>query len=690
MNDSADCRVAQLRAQIDQANVRYYVHDDPTITDTEYDQLLRELEALEVRHPELVTPDSPTQRVGAEPQSELATVAHRVPMLSLANAMDDGELRAFDGRVRKELDIEGPVEYLCEPKLDGLAVELVYQQGRLVQGSTRGDGTTGEDITANLRTIRAIPLALTGEIAPPALLELRGEVFMTRKGFAHLNRQRAEAGQPLFANPRNSAAGSVRQLDPKVTAGRPLRIYCYGYGLVEGPAFTTQQQFLKTLPQWGLPVNPEYRLCRGIDEAIQFYQSLETRRDRLPYDIDGLVVKVNDTGHQTRLGQRSRSPRWAIAGKFQAQQATTVVEDIQAGVGRTGALTPVAHLRPVNVGGVTVSRATLHNQDEIERKDVRVGDTVLVQRAGEVIPEVVKVITEKRPPHAKPYILPGTCPICGHEVYRPPDEVVARCLNLACPAQVRGRFEHFISKGAMNIDGLGEKIVERLIASGKIKTVADLYRLTFDDLAALEIERTVGRIEAEAGQSKKMVPLGDKVATKLLAAIDASRQTTFARFIYALGIRNVGEHLSRVLERAYRGDLERLLAADAEELEAIHEVGAIVAEGLVRFTGDQSNRAVIRDLLALGVQFKAPQAPVVGADLTGKTFVFTGTLEKMSRREARELVESRGGRAVTSISPKTDYVVAGPGAGSKRAKAKELGVQVISEGEFLELTERND
>ena len=686
MNDSAAGRAAQLRAQIDQANIRYYVHDDPTISDAQYDQLLRELEALEQQHPRLVTPDSPTQRVGAEPQSELATVAHRAPMLSLANAMDDGELRAFDGRVKKELGIEGPVDYLCEPKLDGLAVELIYEQGRFVQGSTRGDGTTGEEITANLRTIRAIPLTLTGDMAPPALLELRGEVFITRDGFAQLNRQRAEDGQPLFANPRNSAAGSVRQLDPKVTAGRPLRIYCYGYGLVDGHAFSTQEQFLKTLPQWGLPVNPEYRLCSGIDEVVEFYQELETRRDRLPYDIDGLVVKVNDLGQQTRLGQRSRSPRWAIAGKFQAQQATTVVEDIQASVGRTGALTPVAHLRPVNVGGVTVSRATLHNQDEIDRKDVRVGDTVLVQRAGEVIPEVVQVITEKRPPHAKPYHLPDTCPACGHEVYRPPDEVVARCLNLACPAQVRGRFEHFISKGAMNIDGLGEKIVERLIASGKIKTVADLYRLTFDDLATLEIERTVGRIETEAGQSKKMVALGDKVASKLLAAIDASRQTTFARFIYALGIRNVGEHLSRVLERACQGDLERLLAADAEELEAIHEVGAIVAEGLVRFTGNQSNRAVIRDLLALGVQLEAVEA-AVGADLAGKTFVFTGNLEQMTRREARELVEARGGRAATSISSRTDYVVAGPGAGSKLAKAEELGVAVLSEGEFLELVQ---
>ncbi len=685
MTDSPAGRIAQLRALINDANVRYYVHNDPHIADTEYDQLLRELEALEVQHPELVTPGSPTQRVGAEPQSELATVEHRVQMLSLANAMDEGELRAFDERVRRGLDLDGPVAYVCEPKLDGLAVELVYEGGRFVQGSTRGDGATGEDITANLRTIRAIPLTLTGSAPAPDRLELRAEVFMTKEGFAELNRQRAEAGEPLFANPRNSAAGSVRQLDTKVTASRPLRIYCYGYGMVEGYSFSSQRQFLEALPDWGLPVNPEYRLCKDIDAAVEFFHNLESRRDQLPYDIDGLVIKVNDREQQNRLGQRSRNPRWAIAGKFKAQQATTVVADIVASVGRTGAVTPVAQLQPVNVGGVTVSRATLHNQDEVERKDVRVGDTVLVQRAGDVIPEVVKVIVDKRPPGAEPYRLPAQCPVCGHEVYRPPDETVARCVNLSCPAQVRGRFEHFISKGAMNIDGLGEKIVERLIETGKIKTVADLYSLTFDDLAQLEIERTVGR--AETGQSKKMVALGEKVATKLLAAIDASRNTTMARFIYALGIRNVGEHLSKVLERAYRGNLEQLLAADRDDLEAISEVGPIVAEGLVRFTGDQSNRAVIRNLLAAGVELAMVEAVPPDVNLTGKTFVFTGTLEQLTRLEARELVESRGGRAASAVSKSTDYLVAGPGAGSKQAKAEELGVPVISEGAFLELVE---
>ncbi|MCK4578957.1 MAG: NAD-dependent DNA ligase LigA, partial [Candidatus Marinimicrobia bacterium] len=426
----------------------YYVRDNPVISDSEYDALLRELEHLEHGHPELITPESPTQRVGAEPQSELSTVEHRAPMLSLANAMDEAELRAFDKRVLKELEIAGPIEYLCEPKLDGLAVELVYDHGRLAQGSTRGDGVVGEDVTANLRTIRSLPLELLPGRTAPAILEVRGEVFMDRVGFEQLNRRQSEAGKPLFANPRNSAAGSLRQLDSRITAQRPLRIYCYGYGTVAGAAFNSQIEFLTALPAWGLPVNPEYRLCTGIDNVLGFFRELEKQRDQLAYEIDGLVAKVNATAYQQQLGQRSRSPRWAIAAKFKAQQVTTIIEGIDASVGRTGAVTPVAHLRPVNVSGVIVKRATLHNQDEIDRKDVRIGDTVLVQRAGDVIPEVVQVIMEKRPPHAKPYKLPDICPACGHEVYRPPDEAVARCVNLACPAQVQGSFEHFISKGA--------------------------------------------------------------------------------------------------------------------------------------------------------------------------------------------------------------------------------------------------
>lgn len=689
MTDKARRRIEELRKQIDEHNVRYYVFDSPTISDAEYDALMRELETLEAKHPELITSDSPTQRVGAEPQSELATVRRRLPMLSLANAMDEAELLAFDERVRRALETDAAIEYVTEPKLDGVAVELVYEEGRFIQGSTRGDGVTGEDITVNLRTIRAIPLTLRPGAEIPRLLEVRGEVFMNRDGFEALNRQRAAAGEPLFANPRNSAAGSLRQLDPRITASRPLRIYCYGPGTLEGPpddGFSSQRQFLETLPKWGLPVSPEYRLCRGIGEVLEFYRDLEARRDALPYDIDGLVVKVNDFSLQAGLGERSRSPRWAIAGKFKARQATTVVDDIEASVGRTGAVTPVAHLRPVNVGGVNVSRATLHNQDEIDRKDVRIGDTVLVQRAGDVIPEVVKVITEQRPRVTEPYRLPTDCPVCGHTLYRPPDEAVTRCVNLACPAQVQGRFEHFVSKGAMDIDGLGERIVERLIDTGKVRSVVDLYRLTYDDLVSLEIERTVHL--KDQGPTKKMVALGEKVATKLIAAIEVSKETTLARFIYALGIRNVGEHLAAVLERAFIGNVRRFLNTTREELEDIHEVGPIVADCIVRFIQDRSNVAVIRALLGAGIHLGHPEAaPEEALIFAGQTFVFTGTLERMTRQEAGALVERLGGRAASAVSSKTSYVVAGPGGGSKLEKAKSLGVPVISEGEFLSLVQ---
>jgi DNA ligase (NAD+) len=681
MTEKIQRRIEHIRQEIDKHNVRYYVYDSPSISDTEYDALLRELETLEAQHPELISPDSPTQRVGAAPQSELATVTHRLAMLSLANAMDEAELRAFDERVRRELGEDRVVEYVCEPKLDGLAVELVYEEGRFVLGSTRGDGVTGEDITVNLRTIRAIPLVLlTGE-AIPRLLEVRGEVFMNRDGFEELNRRRASAGESLFANPRNSAAGSLRQLDPRITASRPLRIYCYGLGTVDGFSFTHQSQLLEILPQWGLPINPDSKTCRGIDEAIAEYQSLQSRRSALPYDIDGLVVKVNDFALQAELGERSRSPRWAIAGKFEAEQVTTVIEGIEASVGRTGAITPVANLTPVNVGGVIVSRATLHNQDEIDRKDIRKGDTVLIQRAGDVIPEVVKVIPEKRPAGTKSYRLPSECPVCGHETYRPPDEVVTRCVNLDCPAQVQGRFQHFVSKGALDIDGLGEKIIERLITKGKVKSVVDIYRLAYDDLVALEIERTVHL--KEKGPTRKMVALGDKVATKVKAAIETSKETTFARLVYALGIRNVGEHLARVLEKAFQADMEHFVRTTQEELENIHEVGPIVASGIVRFIQDESNMAVIRALLDTGVRWKKPDATQERSILVGKTFVFTGTLERVTRQEAEALVERMGGRATSSVSSKTNYLVAGPGAGTKLEKARSLGVEVLSEEEFL-------
>jgi len=675
-------RIAGLRRRIDDHNILYYVKDQPVISDADYDQLMRELEALEAEHPELITSESPTQRVGAEPQTELGQVGHRQPMLSLANAMDEAELMAFDERIRKELGADEPVEYVAEPKLDGLAVELVYEQGRFVQGSTRGDGITGEDITTNLRTIRAIPLLMTGD-SPPALLEVRGEVFMHRDDFAAMNRRREEAGEPLFANPRNSAAGSLRQLDPRITARRPLRIYCYAPGVIEGVDFGSQTAFLEALPDWGLPVNPAYRLCRGIEAVLAAYREFAAQRDDLPYDIDGMVVKVNAFDLQRTLGQRSRSPRWAIAGKFKARQATTKVVEIVASVGRTGAVTPVAQLAPVDIGGVTVSRASLHNQDEIDRKDIRISDTVIIQRAGDVIPEVVQVVMAKRPKDAQPYKLPENCPACGHDVYRDEDEAIARCINAVCPAQVQGRIEHFASKTALDIDGLGTKIIAQLLETGRIKTVAELYRLTHDDLATLEIDRTV---QKKAGPEQKQVPLGDKIATKLLAAIEASRQTTFARLIYGLGIRNVGEHLAKVLERAFGADLGALLAAGEDELLAIDEVGPIVAAGLVHFSADAANRALIKDLLAAGIGWEPADAAKGGPQpFAGLTFVFTGTLKTMTRSEAEELVERLGGRAAATVSKKTDYLVAGPGAGSKQTKAESLGVQVISEAELKEI-----
>ncbi|UCH64173.1 MAG: NAD-dependent DNA ligase LigA [Fidelibacterota bacterium] len=671
MTDPVSRRIEELRKQIDDHNVRYYIYDSPTVSDAEYDVLMRELESLEAAHGEIIPPESPTQRVGAAPQSELAAVRHRMPMLSLANAMDEEELRAFDERVHRALESDAVIEYVAEPKLDGVAVELVYEDGRFVQGSTRGDGVTGEDITLNLRTIRAIPMALRPLAGIPRLLEVRGEVFMHRDEFEALNRRRAEAGEPLFANPRNSAAGSLRQLDPSVTASRPLRIYCYAPGEIEGLTLADQREFLEILPKWGLPVNLEYHLCRGIAQVTEVYHELEARRESLPYDIDGLVVKLNDFSLQSELGERSRSPRWAIAGKFKARQVTTIIEDIEASVGRTGAVTPIAHLRPVNVSGVTVSRATLHNQDEIDRKDVRIGDTVLVQRAGEVIPEVVKVITEKRPRGVKPYRLPTTCPVCGHEIYRPPDEAVARCVNLVCPAQVQGRFQHFVSKGAMDIDGLGEKLVAQLVAAGKVKSVADIYNLAYDDLVNLE-------------------RMGHKSTENLLAAIEASKETSFARLVYALGIRNVGEHLARVLERAFNGSVEHFLSTSGDDLEAINEVGPIVADGIVRFIRDESNVAVIRAILEAGVHVTPPEATGVAVKvLAGQTFVFTGTLEHITRQEAEALVERLGGRASSSVSKKTSYVVAGTGAGSKLEKAKVLGVAVLGEEGFLELVGRS-
>jgi len=661
-----DNQIQALRDQLNDHNYRYYVLDDPLISDSEYDQLFRELQKLEADNPNLITEDSPTHRVGAEPLSSFASWTHRMPMLSLANAMNEDELAAFDTRVKKGLDTEKDLEYMAEPKLDGLAVELVYENGFFVNGSTRGDGITGEDITQNLKTILAIPLSLrkNGQKIPP-LLEVRGEVFITKDGFKKLNRNQEKEELPPFANPRNAAAGSLRQLDSKITATRHLSIYCYEAGRIDGISFDTHEDFLSTLKEWGFPVNPEIQKVNNAETMVAFHRNLEAKRDSLPYEIDGTVFKVNAINQRNALGIRSRSPRWAIAGKFKAQQATTLVQNIIPSVGRTGAVTPVARLEPVNVGGVVVTNATLHNQDEINRKDVRVGDTVLIQRAGDVIPEVVKVILAKRPPETKTYQLPTACPSCGQEVFRPEGEVVARCQNLSCPAQVKGRIEHFVSKGALDIDGFGEKLVDQLVDKKLILTVDDIFKLNFDDLVNLD-------------------RMAEKSALNILSAIQNSKQTTFARFVYALGIRNVGAHLSKVLEKAFVGDIEKFMNVAAEELEAIDEVGPIVAETITKFLSNCTNTDVIESCLSLGIRLKIIEGPKSQV-LQGKTFVFTGALTQFSRNEAKEMAEADGGKVSGSVSKNTDFVVAGPGAGSKLKKATELDIPVLSEAEFLDM-----
>ncbi len=654
-----------LRRQIEQHNYRYHVLDDPEISDVEYDKLFRQLIELEEAHPALKTPNSPSRRVGAPPLAKFGSVIHRSLMLSLDNAMNRDELIAFDGRLKRVLDSQDEITYIAEPKLDGLAVSLVYENGLLSTGATRGDGRTGEDITQNLRTIHTIPLRLQGQAVPP-IVEIRGEVFIEKEPFQKLNRKREEAEESAFANPRNAAAGSLRQLDSSVTAERPLKFFAYELTLAEGINYTSHGESLEQLQKWQVPVNPNIANCTSIEEAIAYYEEWEEKRNRLPYEIDGVVIKVNSTSEREQLGIKSRSPRWAISGKFKAQQATTVVEDIVASLGRTGAVTPVAHLQPVNVGGVIVSRATLHNQDEIDRKDIRIGDTVLIQRAGDVIPEVVKVITEKRPDEAVKYILPEECPSCGAEVIRPEEEAVARCHNISCPAQVKGRIEHFASKRALDIDGLGSKVVSQLIESGLVYSFADLFCLAKEQLA--ELER-----------------MADLSAQNLIDAIDTSKETTLARFIYGLGIRNVGEHVADVLARKYRS-LDVLMDSTAEELEAVDEVGPIVAESIVSFFGSKENRDTISRCLSGGVFLSVPETPEkTDQAVEGKTFVFTGKLEKFTRQDGEEMVRNLGGRAAKSVSSKTDFIIAGTGAGSKLIKARELNVTILNEDEFLAL-----
>ncbi len=661
-------KIQDLITKINEHNYRYYVLDDPIISDLEYDILLRKLESIEKQFPEFITPESPTQRVGSAPLDSFGTILHRIPMLSLANAMDYGELRSFDVRVKKGLNISNHIQYVTEPKLDGLAVELVYEKGQFVQGSTRGDGTTGENITQNLRTIKAIPLDLrTKSISAPDLLEVRGEVFIPKDGFLTLNKERQKMNESLFANPRNAAAGSLRQLDPSITASRPLSIYCYEAGTIEGKIFTTHKEFLSALKDWGFPVNPEIRTITGIEDVILFHQELESRRNALPYEIDGTVIKVNNYLQRESLGVRSRSPRWAIAGKFKAQQETTVIKDIILSVGRTGAITPVAKLEPVKIGGVYVSNVTLHNQDEIDRKDIRVGDTVLIQRAGDVIPQVVKVIKEKRPSKSKLFIIPSVCPSCGHKVFRTEGEAVARCQNLSCPSQIKRRIEHFVSKNAMDIEGLGEKLIRQLVDTGLVNAVDALFELTETQLSKLD-------------------RMAEKSAKNIIDAIERAKSTTFHRFIYALGIRNVGEHVAKVLENAFDGNMENFIDSTPEYLESIDEVGPVVADTINKFWADKNNVAIVNRCFELGVileKINTPNAQI----FTGQIFVFTGTLEKFSRKDAKELVETRGGRTSGSVSKKTGFLVAGSGVGSKLKKAQSLNVPILSEVEFLKLLE---
>lgn len=662
-----DQRVRELRAQIEQHNRQYYVLDSPLIADAEYDALFRELQALEAEHPEWLTPDSPTQRVGAAPLPEFKSLAHRTPMLSLSNAFADDEVVAFDRRVREGLATDGELAYCAEPKFDGLAVALTYENGIFSRGATRGDGTTGEDVTLNLRTVINLPLRLQGDGWPP-LLEVRGEVLMLRSDFARLNARQREQGDKEFVNPRNAAAGSLRQLDSRITARRSLRFFAYGVGTIDGVVLpATHSALLDQLVAWGFPVAGERRCVTGVAGLLGYYASIGAQRVSLPYDIDGVVYKLDDLAAQQRLGFVSRAPRFAIAHKFPAEEATTEVLGIDIQVGRTGALTPVARLAPVFVGGVTVTNATLHNEDEVRRKDVHIGDTVVVRRAGDVIPEVVRVLPERRPILAPEFIMPRSCPVCGSAVVRGEDEAVARCSGgLFCPAQRKQALIHFASRRALDIEGLGDKLVEQLVDAELVRTPADLY--TLDLPALLGLER-----------------MAEKSAGNLLAAIEKSRQTTLARFIYALGIRNVGEATARDLARHF-GALDALIDAGEAQLLQVNDVGPVVVACLRQFFAEPHNLEVIRALRDAGVSWPdvAVAAPVVGA-LAGKVLVLTGTLPTLSRDDAKALIEAAGGKVSGSVSKKSDYVVAGAEAGSKLEKAQQLGVAVIDEAQLHSL-----
>ncbi len=661
-------KIEELRTALHLHNYRYYVLDDPEISDAEYDRLMQELIALEKAHPECYSPDSPTQRVGAAPLEKFETVAHSVPMLSLDNGFNDEDISEFDKRVRKNLGVM-EVSYIAEPKLDGLAVELVYENGHLVMASTRGDGMKGEVITANVRTIRSVPLILHGEQIP-SLLEVRGEVFISRDGFRRLNEERLKNELPPFANPRNAAAGAVRQLDSRATAKRPLEIFLYAIGRIEGIQLISHSESLMFLKSLGFRINPLIRANITIGQAIDYYRELSEKRHNLPYEIDGMVIKVDNLAFQDQLGATSRSPRWAIAYKFKAMQETTRLLNIEVQVGRTGALTPVAILEPVSVGGVTVSRATLHNDDEIRRKDIRIGDMVLIQRAGDVIPEIVKVIDAVRTGDEKEFVMPQNCPVCGAAVSRDPDEAVTRCSNPDCPAQLKERVRHFASKGAFDIEGMGEKMVEQLVSKGLVSSYADIFTLDKPALEALD-------------------RMGTKSALNIVNAIEKSKNISLARFLYALGIRHVGENIAQIIADRFQ-TIDGILSAKAADFEAIGGIGSEIAQSLERFFSDEKNRKTIQHIMDSGVNLAVSPLRFgegQGEGLKGKIFVLTGTLENMTRSQAKALIEKSGGKVTESVSKNTSFVVAGASPGSKLDKAKKMGIPIIDETTLKEMCE---
>ena len=659
-------QIDKLRQDLRRYEYEYHVLDNPTIPDAEYDRLFHQLKALEAAHPELITADSPTQRVGAKPLSGFAQIRHEIPMLSLDNVFSDEEFYAFVKRIEDRLiRLPEPLTFCCEPKLDGLAVSILYVNGVLTQAATRGDGTTGEDITANIRTIRNIPLQLLMD-NPPARLEVRGEVFMPHAGFERLNQQALEKGEKTFANPRNAAAGSLRQLDPKITSKRPLVLNAYGIGIAEGVDLpNTHYDRLQWLKSIGIPVNPEIRLCNGTDEVLDFYRDIQNKRSSLGYDIDGTVLKINDIALQEKLGFISKAPRWAIAYKFPAQEELTRLNDVEFQVGRTGAITPVAKLEPVFVAGVTVSNATLHNGDEIERLDIAIGDTVVIRRAGDVIPQIIGVLHDRRPADARPIIFPKTCPVCDSAIVRIEGEAVARCTGgLFCAAQRKEALKHFVSRKAMDIDGVGGKLIEQLVDRELVHTPADLFKLDLTTLTRLE-------------------RMGTKSAENALASLEKAKNTTLARFIFALGIREVGEATALNLANHFK-TLEALQNADLEALQQVPDVGEVVANRILAFWHEPHNVAVVNDLIQQGVHWDDVEVKEVGDNLfKGKTVVLTGTLTQMGRNEAKALLQEMGAKVSGSVSAKTDFVIAGDAAGSKLTKAQELGVAVLTEEEFL-------